>query len=439
MKRALLIAVPLMFQQLIVNSVNLVDNVMVGQLGDLALSAVSSANRFYFIATMGTNGMIGAAVIFLAQFHGANNHAKMKEAFRFSLISAFGLCLFFFAAALTFPEYIIRFFINDADIIAIGSSYLRIACFSYLPMVLALCVSNALRAMGETRLPLYVSITSVITNIILDYLLIFGVGPFPEMGVEGAALATMIARLVEAVIYLIVLKTSDLPFNTRLCDLFKVDGKLAFNITKKALPLCINEILWSLGMAILLKYYSTRGIAANTGYSISTTISDLFYVLFTGMATASTVLIGTSLGANKLDEARDNGYKLICFSMLLSLAFGVTMFMSSYLVPIVFNVSDEAVTIAMTFLRVMSVLFWLYMFNTQCYFTLRAGGDTRSTMFMDSFYMFTVNLPIVGILAYFTNINIYLLYVAGQCTDFIKAILSFHLVRKEKWVKNLTH
>ncbi len=439
MKRVLLIAVPLMLQQLIVNSVNLVDNLMVGQLGDYSLSAVSSANRYYFIATMGTNGVIGASIIFLSQFYGAKDYDKMKQTYRFSLISAFTLCLLFFVLAILFPEAIIRFFINDETIIAIGSSYLRIACFSYIPMVLSLCASNALRAMGVTKMPLMISIISVLTNIVLDHVFIFGLGFIPAMGVEGAAIATLIARIVEALIYLIVLKRTEYPFNTRLKDVFKVDKGLALTIFKKAVPLCANEILWSAGMATLLKYYSTRGVAANTGYSISTTISDLFYVLFAGMATASTVLIGTALGANRLEEAKSNGYKLICFSMLLSILFGGMMFTSSYLVPVIFNVSNEAKEIASTFLRVMSLLFWLYMFNTQCFFTLRAGGDTRNTMFMDSFYMWLVNLPIVGFLTYFTGIDIYLLYIAGQCTDLIKAFLSFHLVRKEKWVNNLTH
>lgn len=439
MKKALMIAIPLMLQQLIVNSVNLVDNLMVGQLGDYSLSAVSSANRFYFIATMGTNGMIAASIIFLSQFNGANNYDKMKETFRFSFISSFILCFVFFTAALLFPSSIIHFFINDATIISIGSTYLKIACFSYLPMVISLCVSNALRAMGETKLPLCISIVSVVTNVILDYLLIFGFKFIPAMGVAGAAIATLAARVLEAIIYLIVLHKNDYPFKTKIKDMFKIDGHLAMSILKKALPLCVNEILWSGGMATLLKFYSTRGVAANTGYSVSSTVADLFYVLFTGMATASTVLIGTALGANKIDEARDSGYKLICFSMMLSLVFGSMMFTSSFAVPYIFNVSAEAQTIASNFLRVMSVLFWLYMFNTQCYFTLRAGGDTKSTMFMDSVYMWTINLPFVGLLAYYTNINIYLLYIAGQCTDFIKAILSFHLVRKEKWVRNLTH
>lgn len=437
-KRTLMIAVPLMLQQLIVSSVNLVDNLMVGQLGDLSLSAVSSANRFYFIAQTGINGLVAACTIFLAQYHGAENEEKMRESYRFSLVSSYLLCSVFFIAAILFPNEIIRFFIKNEEIVLIGTQYLRIACLSYLPMVLSLATSSAMRAMGNTKTPLFISMFSVFTNVVLDYVLIFGEFGFPALGVEGAAIATVMARVLEMTLYMLALKKMDMPFKTRVTDLFHFTFDLAKNITKKAVPLCTNEILWSSGMATLMKLYSTRGVIANTAYSMTTTIADLFFVLFAGMATASTVMIGTSLGANRIDEARDNGYKLIVFSMLLSLVFAAVMFGSSFLVPSLYNVSKEASDLASNFLRVESCLFWLYMFNTQCYFTLRAGGDTKSTMFMDSGFMWTFNLPLVTLLAYATDISIILLFVAGQCTDFVKAIISYKLVKKEKWLTNLT-
>ena len=168
-RSALLIAVPLMLQQLVVSSVNLVDNLMVGQLGDVALSGVANANRFYMIAWSGINGMVASGVIYMSQFNGANNEEKMKATFRFMLVSSLVICLIFVGLVLVFSGQIISFFINDPLIMEIGATYLRIACFSYLPMVISLCVSNALRAMGVTKGPLLISITSVLINIILDY------------------------------------------------------------------------------------------------------------------------------------------------------------------------------------------------------------------------------------------------------------------------------
>ena len=167
---------------------------------------------------------------------------------------------------------------------------------------------------------------------------------------------------------------------------------------------------------------------------------DLFFILFAGMATATTVLVGSPLGANKLDEAKENGYKLICFSMLLSIVFALAMSSSSFLVPILYsNVSDYSISLAQSFLKIMSIFFMLYMFNTQCFFTLRTGGDTKNTMFMDSFFMWTFNIPLVLILAYKTNLPILIVYTIGQSTDIVKSIIAYKMVRKEKWVNNLTN
>ena len=437
-KSALLIAVPLMLQQLVVSSVNLVDNLMVGQLGDVALSGVANANRFYMIAWSGINGMVASGVIYMSQFNGANNEEKMKATFRFMLVSSLVICLIFVGLALVFSGQIISFFINDGDVILRGSAYLRVACLSYIPGALSLCISSAFRALGETKLPLKISVVSVLTNTCLNYCLIFGNFGFPYLMEVGAAIATLIARIVELVLYLIALHRSAFAFKTRFKEIFHFSFNLAKEIVIKAIPLCINDILFSLGISTLLKAYSNRGLVANTAYSMSSTISDMFFVLFTGMATATTVLVGTALGANDLKKAKDNGYKLVCFAIMCALVFLVLMFGCSFVAPYLYNVSDEAKHLAANFLRVMSIFFVMYVFNSSIYFVLRAGGDTKSTLFMDSCFMWICNIPVVAGLSYFTDLNVILLYTCGQMTDVLKAGLSYYLLRREKWVKNLT-
>ena len=260
----------------------------------------------------------------------------------------------------------------------------------------------------------------------------------PKLGVEGAAIATIIARLVEALLLIRAVKKGDYIFDTEIKDLFDFDSALAKDVIIKAFPLVLNEMLFQLGMAMQLKALSTRGAIANTAYSIAVTVSDLFFVLFGGMATATTVLVGTLLGADKLKEARDNGYKLIVFSVILAFFFGGAMFISQFAVPLIYpSISKEALQTAQLFLKTMSFLFWIYMFDCQCYFTLRAGGDTKSTLFMDSGFMWFVNLPVLFSLATFTNLPTIIIYICGQLTDIIKAFFAFYMVKKEKWVKNL--
>lgn len=438
-KLILAVAIPLMLQQLITSSVNLIDNLMVGQLGDFSIGGVAAVNRFYIIATYGTNGVLAACAIFLAQFYGANNKTKMQETFRFAVIISLVFGLVFFSIALLFPTQIVSYFTPDPGIIDVGVRYIQIAAYTYIPLAISLAIGCSLRSVGKTKTPMYISAIAVLINTILNYCLIFGHFGFPKLGVEGAAIATLIARIVEVILYIYVIVRNDYPFVSPFKKMLKIPWNLSKRILVKALPLGLNEVMWSFGIATLFKFYSTRGIEVMSGYSIATTISDIFFVLFAGMAAATTVLISQPLGANKLDEARSNAYRIMGFSFLLSIVFGIMMFGASFIAPHFYNVSMEAKDSSVMFLRIMSLLFWIYMSNAQCYFILRAGGDTRSTLFMDAGFMWLVNLPIVGFITYFTDFNVIILYVIGQSTDFLKLAIAYRLVSKEKWVNNLAH
>ncbi len=431
------IAIPLMIQQLIATSVNLIDNLMVGQLGGDAISGVAAVNRYYVIATFGINGLLAACTIYMAQYNGAKNISKLQETFRFAIISSLLFILVFFAAGLMFPQQIISYFTTDPIVIEVGIEYMKIAIFTYLPTAFSFAIATAFRAIGQTKTPMYIGIVAVIVNTILNYCLIFGNFNFPQMGVSGAALATLISRFVELAIYLFILKKSNVIFKSNISKLFNVSKDLIGKVTAKALPLCTNEILWSFGVSSLFKFYATRGNDVMAGYSISTTVADIFFALFAGMAVATTVLVSAHLGANELKEAKSNAYKILGFSVMLALLFGAGLFISSYIVPNFYNVNDAAKDVAQDILKIQGIMYWVYMFTAQCYFILRAGGDTKSTFFMDSGFMWLINLPIVGFFAYFTNVDIIMLYLIGQSTDLVKLLVSYKLLKREKWLVNL--
>ncbi len=437
-KMVMIIAIPLMMQQLITSSVNLVDNLMVGQLGDAALGGVAAVNRYYLIATFGTNGFLAAVSIFIAQYYGAKNELKVKECFRISILIASMIMLMFFLIGFVFPIEIVEFFTKDPLIVKEALDYLGVACFTFLPMIISLSVSSAYRACGQTKIPLCVSIVAVVINTTLNYAFIFGNFGFPVMGVAGAAIATLIARIAEAMLLLLTMKFYQPVFITKITKIFNFSKELLVNIVRKGAPLACNEVLWSLGNAMLFKFYATRGAEVMSGYAISMTTADIFFVLFGGMSVAANVLISQKLGANQLELARSNGYKLIGFSSIMSIFFAILMFTSSFFIPYLYNVSEYASFVARSVTQVQSLMFWIYMITTMCYFIVRAGGDTKSTFIMDSVYMWSINLPIVASFAYFTDISIIYLYIAGQLTDIIKMLFSYHLVKKEKWVKNLT-
>ncbi len=341
-KKVTLIIIPVMLQQLIVTSVNLIDNLMVGQLGDVSLSGVNAANRFYMVESMVIFGIIGSCMIFLSQFYGSNNYQKVKETFRFAIVSAFSVVVLFFVFSFFYSQNVIGYFSNDIRVISAGASYLHLASISFLPVAFSFVFSFSMRSLGETKIPLFISILAVSSNALFNYLLIFGNFNFPTLGIEGAAYATVIARFIELFAYLFVIKHNDFCFKTSIFDLFNISKDLIKKIITKAIPLVTNEFLWSFGMATLVKFYGTRGVVALTGQTIAQTTSDIFYILFSGMAVATTIMVGQKLGANQLEEAKDNAYKLFKFSIGLSLIFGALLFMSSYIVPNFYNVSEES-------------------------------------------------------------------------------------------------
>lgn len=437
-KKVITLAIPIMLQTLIVSSVNLVDNLMVGKLGDAAMSAVTSSNKYFNIVNFVVNSMVATCVIYIAQYNGAKNISKMQEAFRFSIISTSVIVVTCFLVVYLFPGQLISFIIKDSEIVSLGIRYLKIAAFSYLPLILSYPISGAMRSIGDSKTPMFISASSVVINGFLDYALIFGKFGLPKLNIEGAAVATVIARTIEAFLYVYIAKKGDYFFDTKIKEIFNYDSKLAKEIIIKALPLLINEVCFQFAETMYLKAYSYRGASVNAAFSVASTIADIFFILFSGMAIATTVLVGTPLGANKLKEGKDNAYKLICFSVIMAIIFGVMLYSSQGLAPIIFtSISDEAIDIAKHFLRVMGCFYWTYMFNCQCYFTLRAGGDTVSTMFMDSGLSWFLKIPLVFAFTYFTNVSIYTVYIIGQTTEFVKLAIAYHLVRKEKWVRNL--
>lgn len=437
--RVLVVAVPMMLQSLITSSVNLVDNLMVGMLGDAAIGSVAAVNRYYMIADFAAMGLANAGAVFIAQYLGAEEHEHMKESFRTMLVFSLLIMGLFTIAGLLMPSMILSFFTQDQTIIAQGIRYLSIAAWSFLPTAVMVPVYSSMRACGETKAPLYCSIVSIVANAFLNYCFIFGHFGFPRLEVRGAALGTLIARMIELCMCLYLLKAGEYAFATEPSRLFEIPRAIAEKVLSKAAPLMLNETLWSAGLATLFKLYGTRGADVLSGYSIAGTVGDLFFTLFAGMSAATTVLVSTPLGAGKMEEAKDNAYKLIAFSMGLAVLFGGMIFLSRGLVPVLYrNVSEGARRVACDVLAIQACLFWIYMGSAQCYFTLRAGGDMKHTLILDSGFMWVVNIPIVAFVAYGTSLPYLWPYIIGQLTDFLKLAFSFRLVKKEHWVVNLT-
>lgn len=431
-------AVPVMLQQVINSLVSLLDNLMVASLGDIALSGVTAANQYYFILQSAIFGFSSCGSVFIAQFYGAKDHKKLIESFNFTLLISIVVSVLFFVLGLFFKEEIIAFFIKDDLVVKSGVKYFNIILYTYIPLAISIVYSMSIRSCGETKIPLIISTLSVFINAIFNFLLIFGLLGFPRLELAGAAIATLIARVFEMICFISISKIKDFPINSKLNEIFDISIELSKKIFLKAIPLSANEIFFALGMALLTKFYSTRGTSVMSGMAVASTISNIFFILFGGMSIVTNIYVSQKLGANKIEEARENAYKLFGVSAFLSIMFSIGLFISAFLVQyIFFDLSSEAKQIAFIAVIIQAIFYVVYNVTTQCYFTLRAGGDNVNTLIMDSLFMWAFNIPVMFLLAYFTEISFIYLYLTGQFIELIKLVYSFRIVVKETWLVNL--
>ena len=436
-KRLFTVALPIVAQQLITASVQLVDNVMVGSLEESAIVSVSTVNQLYFVMMLITFGAMGGAGIFSAQYYGSNDYDKLKQTFRFKISTA--LVVFFVSLIIfsLFGRPLIGLFTDNPDTINNAIEYLKIIRFGILPWVLSVAISNTFRDMGITKPLMYISIVAILTNTLLNAILIFGLFGFPKLGIIGAAYATLIARIVEFILSFIFLLKQGKLFSTKLKDLFKIDKQVLIAIFSMALPLMLNEALWSTGQTMFMQAYSTRGEYAYAAQNITSAISQLVFVTFGGVATGIAVLVGNTLGRNELIEAKDNARKLIAFAVFFAMCMGVLLFILSFFILDIYKIAEETKAIALFNIRINALFIPLFSFNISLYFTLRSGGDTKSTLLMDSVYMWVVAVPIAYAISRWTNWPVTLMFLIIQLTDIPKAIFGLSRYRKGYWIKNL--
>jgi putative MATE family efflux protein len=431
------VAAPLVLQQLITTSVQLVDNVMVGKLSEQAIGAVSVVNQLYFVVILITFGALGGAGVFSAQYFGSKDYDKLKQTFRFKLIVGFMIASLSFIIFTFFGRSLIMIFTDNEITIELALTYLSYAKWSAFAWILSVAISNTFREIGVTKPLLIISIVAILTNTILNYFLIFGHLFFPELGVEGAAIATTVSRVVEVVLIFILLERKGHLFNTRLRALFHIDKKVLSSMIVMALPLLLNELFWSTGQTTFLHAYARRGDSALAAMNITGAISQLVFVTFGAIATAVAVLVGNTLGRNELDQARDNSRKLIATAVMVAAAAGLILFGLSFFILDLYSVSDATKQIAQFNIRINALFIPVFSFNVSLYFTLRAGGDTKSTFMMDAGYMWVLPVPVALILSYFTALPVTLMFLIIQAFDIPKMLFGLSRYRKEHWIKNL--
>ncbi len=445
-RRVIAIVVPLIIQNTITNVVSLLDNVMVGSIGTLEMSAVAIVNQLIFVFNLCIFGGLAGAGIFSTQYAGANDNDGVRHCFRMKVY--IGALMFVIASVVftVFSNPLISSYLAEdttpADAVATlgyGMDYLKIMVVGLLPFTISQIYASTLRELGETKLPMFASIVAIVINLAFNYVLIFGKFGFPRLGVSGAAIATVMSRFVEAIIIVVVVfvKRKNFPFIKGAFRSFYIPGKLCKNIFTKGSPLLINEFLWSAGMAVLLQCYSVRGLDVVAAVNISNTINNLFNVIFLSMGVALGVVVGQCLGADDVEEAKVSVWRLIALSIVICLVMGGIMALLAPYIPNIYNTETHVKEMATKFLYVVAGLMPVFSFSHCCYFTLRSGGRTILTFVFDSAFTWGIVVPFAYCLATFTELPIVPLFLLVQSLEFIKCIVGYILVKKGLWIRNI--
>ena len=436
-KKLMAITLPLIVQQLITSSVQLVDNIMVGQLGDFATGGVFVVNQLYFIFILLTFGVMSGAGVYSAQYYGSKDFEKLRQTFRFKLLAGLLVALLAFLVFTFLDRLLIGAFTKTEETINLSLGYMRIIKYSVFPWVFAIAIANTFREIGIVKPLLYISLAAILVNTGLNYVLIFGHFGFEAMGTEGAAIATVIARGIEFLLMVIFLIRKGSVFNTKLRQIFHINPKVLVGIIAMATPLTLNEFFWSFGQTTFVKAYSERGDFALSAMQITNSVSQLVFVTFGALATGIAVMVGNTLGENNLDLAKDNAKKLIFTAVIFAIFMGMMLFGLSFFIVDIYDVSPLTKSWAGFNIRINAIFIPVYSFNVAMYFTLRSGGDMRSTLMMDSGYMWLISVPIALFLAYFTTLPITLMFLIIQSLEIPKSLFALARFRKEYWVRNL--
>lgn len=445
-KMVLAIAVPIMVQNGITNFVSLLDNIMIGQIGTEPMSGVAIVNQLIFVYHLCLFGGVSGAGIFTAQYFGQKNHEGVRRTVRFKLWIVIFITLLTTILLLAAGTDLIALYLQGdgtaasvAATLVYGRQYMLIMLFGLPPFMMVQVYSSTLRECGQTVLPMKAGIVAVFVNLILNYILIYGKFGAPALGVQGAALATVISRYTEASIVLIhTHRHKELnPFVEGLYTTLKVPVALAQKIIIKGMPLLLNETLWASGMAVLTQCYSVRGLHVIAAQNISNTISNVFNIVFIALGDSVAIIVGQLLGAGKMKEAREADTKLITFSVLCCGFVALAMFFLAPVFPMLYNTDEDVRRLAKYFIIITAFFMPQNAFLHASYFTLRSGGKTIVTFLFDSVFVWCVSVTIAFTLSRYTTLPVVAVYTFVQVGDIIKCVIGFILVKKGVWLQNI--
>ena len=445
-KRALQLSVPMMIQNGITNMVSLVDNIMVGSQGTEAMTAVSIASQLIFVFNLAIFGGLSGPGIYGAQYYGQHNLEGFQNTFRIkgwitTLCLIGGLLVFLLG-----DDTLIGLYLHgesatvDAGLtMTFAKQYLHIMLIGLPFFVVTQVYASSLRETGSSVKPMVAGVASVAVDVVLNYMLIYGNCGMPKLGVRGAAIATVLARVAEMGIVVIWAHACRKKhvFLQGIYRTFRVPKQLAQKVVRKGLPIFFNEFLWAGGIAALTQCYSTRGLEIVAGLNISNALCNLLNVVFVALGSAVGILIGQTLGASEYERAKKDSFSLMWFTGGVCLLLAAILISVSGVFPKAYDTTQEVRNYGRWFITITAAFFPVQGFLNALYFTLRSGGKTMITFLFDSVFTWCVPLPTALILCHFTSLPILGIYAIVQAADILKVVIGYILIQKGVWISNL--
>jgi putative MATE family efflux protein len=437
-KNFLTIAVPVSLQSFLTASLNLTDNIMVGQLGDASIAAVGLANQVYFILQLVLFGIGGGAAIFISQYWGGKNTENIRRVTGISLVMALAVAALFFLPAFLIPEQILSVFSSDTQVIGLGGIYLKTVCPSYMLMAFSVCLAAALRSTGNVKLPLLANIVGIVINTTLNYVLIFGMFGLPALGVRGSAIATVIARLAEdlVLIYFVYVKKNIVAAAPR--ELTGIPPELVKRFVSKTGAVILKELIWAVGVTIYMVVYARLGTQAYDSININNTIRQLVLVWCSGIANACLIMVGSLIGAREEERAYVYAGRFLKITLSVGVLTGILLISARGLVLSPYKVSAEVITSAGNILFINGVILAASVFNNVAIVgMMRSGGDIRFSIIMDFIAVWVIGLPLSVVAGILLRLPVELVFLLVNLQEFYKFILCLKRYRSRKWINNL--
>lgn len=436
----LTLSLPIAFQNLINTTLNAIDNIMIGSLGSATIAAVGFANQIFTVLSTLLFGICTGCCIFISQFYGKKDFDNLKRSITLNIIGVLIVSAIFTIIAWFFPNQLIALFTHDSNVIELGGKYMHLVAVSYIPMAISFAYSSAMRSVGKSTIPLYISILSIFVNAFFNYMFIFGKFGAPAMGVEGAAIGTILARVCEVILNLVITYTKIPDIQVFPKHLTSISSMFLKRFIRITAPVIGNEGLWSVGIAIYAAIFGRLSTDAVAAINITKVLENMMMVFFMGMGNAAGIMIGQKIGANDEESAVQYANTFTLIVPILSIVFcGATLLIR----PLFLSFYDVEPHIKELTFQLIALTALVIPFKGINYVhivgSMRSGGDTVACLIIDAMGVWAISIPLMLLSGMLLNLDVRIVYLCSLSEEFVKSAIVLWRIKSNKWIKNLVH